>query len=69
MNAGAVLNKPNARKSAVQPHLKDLFIPCPVCRGTLDMTMHGKVICCSCKASWNIRGEPIASGIDDDDEE
>lgn len=68
MNAGTVLNR-SSKKTIVQPHLKDLFIPCPICRGTLDMTMNGKVICCSCKAMWNIRGEPVSgndSGGDDE---
>ncbi len=68
MNAGAALNRPPTKKTTVQPYLKDIFIPCPVCHGTLDMTMHGKVFCCSCKAMWNIGGEPILNKASEEDE-
>ncbi|HAV10853.1 MAG TPA: hypothetical protein DCX22_04495 [Dehalococcoidia bacterium] len=69
MNSAAILNKPEKTQHAVQPFLKDIFIPCPVCHGTLDMTMNGKVICCSCKAMWNLRGEPILNKASQEEDE
>ncbi len=70
MNRGAILDRSGAISISVQPQLRDLFIPCPVCKGTLDLTSHGKVICCSCKAAWNLKGEPVKNnnGDWDDDE-
>jgi uncharacterized Zn finger protein (UPF0148 family) len=41
------------------PSLKELFTPCPICGGTINMDSDGIVYCESCKQSWNIFGEPL----------
>jgi hypothetical protein len=68
MNHGAVLNRPSKKQNVAQPRLKDIFVPCPLCHGTLDMNTEGKVICCSCKAVWNVRGEPLSNSSSEDEE-
>ena len=61
MKQGAVLEMPVVKQNLLQPKLKDIFVPCPICRGTLDIDIKGKVVCCSCRATWNVRGEPISN--------
>jgi hypothetical protein len=41
------------------PELADLFIPCPICRGTTDVDDHGIAFCCGCGQRWTIFGKPL----------
>jgi len=47
------------RQSIIRvPALKELFAPCPICGGTIDMDNNGIVYCHSCGQMWTIIGKP-----------
>jgi len=50
-------------KAIQVPELKELFTPCPICGGTLDIDLLGHVFCHSCQQEWMLIGKPI---VEDD---
>ena len=46
------------REASSVPRLEELYIPCPVCGGTIN-TLSGNVFCESCGQEWTVMGTPI----------
>lgn len=57
---GAVKTESPKVEAVKVPELKELFIPCPVCGGTVDIDLRGHVYCHSCQQEWTLVGKPIA---------
>jgi hypothetical protein len=53
----------------VVPELTELFIPCPICRGTTDVDYDGIAFCYSCGQRWTIFGKPVAAAALENGEE
>lgn len=46
------------------PGLKELFTPCPICGGTIDVDLRCYIFCHSCRQEWTLIGEPIGADSD-----
>ena len=57
---GAVKTESPKVEAIQVPELKELFTPCPVCGGTVDIDLRGHVYCHSCQQEWTLVGKPIA---------
>ena len=56
---GAIKVESQKVEAINEPRLKELFAPCPICRGATDIDLKSHVFCFSCQQEWALNGEPI----------